>query len=162
MPKRTSPPRNIIPFKQPAGKRGPASAKTTPAKDAPRCGLCGKQGSLWRTECCGNWVCADPQPLSRKCKRCYYNHKSHTVCSFHYIEKHPGPWQDCLLCPEQLSGEFYAWCATNEFNLEPLENPPPFEPTLCAQCGERINMVFDAYAMLPGKGFFCATCCKQK
>jgi hypothetical protein len=45
----------------------------------------------------------------------------------------------------------------DEFNFTKLENPPAYEPTLCAKCKRRIRLGEDGYS-ISGDGSFCSGC----
>ena len=108
------------------------------AGEKPRCGLCGKTKKLTRTPCCGNWICDDAGEyvaFSYARNSCYTNHAKYTICAFHHAQEHAGRWPDCALCRENGPLEMFVHSATNEYNFEPLANPPKFEPTHCAGCG---------------------------
>ena len=131
--------------------------------DKPRCGLCGKSDRLTRTPCCGNWICDDEHeyvPFSYGRNSCFRNHSVHTVCGFHFSQKHEGRWQDCSQCRENGPLELFVYDATNEYNFEKLENPPAFEPTCCSRCGVRLRLTHDAYVMCSG-AFTCAACSEE-
>ncbi len=51
----------------------------------------------------------------------------------------------------------YVYRGTNEYNFEKLTNPPAFEPTLCAGCGERINLGEGGWSYKGGK-YTCMDC----
>ncbi len=51
----------------------------------------------------------------------------------------------------------YVYFATNEYNFVKLENPPTFEPTLCATCGKQIHLATDGYSF-SSKGYSCLSC----
>jgi hypothetical protein len=129
------------------------------AKD-PVCGLCGRARKLTTTECCGNAICDDVDTyvtFSYARNSCYRNHSNQTICAYHHHEEHPGSWKDCAKCCKDQPPEMYAWYVTNEYNFEKLENPPPFEPTLCAGCGKRIVLSEGGYTLSKGK-HWCAAC----
>jgi hypothetical protein len=126
----------------------------------PRCGLCGKTRKLIRTECCGQWICDDENKyviFSFARNSCSRNHSRYTLCAYHHTEQHPGAWKDCQICRRSFQTEIYVWYGTNEYNFEKLENPPSFEPTLCARCGRRINLGEDGYSVLADK-YACEEC----
>jgi len=52
----------------------------------------------------------------------------------------------------------YVWYGTNEYNFQKLENPPTFEPTLCASCRSRIRLGEDSYTLEPSGEYLCASC----
>lgn len=133
---------------------------TTATKKA--CGLCGKSGKLYRTECCGNWICDDHanyQIFSYARNSCARNHDRYTVCGMHHNEEHDGAdWKTCAECREHYDKlEMFVWAATNEYNFIKLENPPKYEPTLCTKCRSRINLGEDGYS-IKGDGYFCMGC----
>jgi hypothetical protein len=146
----------------------PKSAKKTNAKLrlvtsdrlARVCGLCGRGGKLTTTECCGQTICDDLDKyvmFSYARNSCYRNHTNQTICAYHHNEEHAGSWKECQLCLRDQVPEMYAWFATNEFNFEKLENPPTFEPTLCAGCGKRIVLSEGGYTLVKGK-HWCEAC----
>ena len=82
--------------------------------NAPRCGLCGKQAELVKTECCGQWVCNDEGNyvlFSYARNSCSRNHRRFTLCGSHHTEGYSGDWQTCPECRESFDDE------TNEFYL---------------------------------------------
>jgi hypothetical protein len=131
------------------------------ATNVPRCGLCGKTSNLTRTECCDQWICDDEDQyvlFSYARNSCYRNHRRYTLCSYHYVEDHPGSWKDCLICKNDFEeAEMYVYYGTNEYNFEKLENPPDYEPTKCAKCNAVIILGEDAYSM-HGENYFCEKC----
>ncbi len=89
---------------------------------------------------------------------CYRNHERYTLCGYHHIEEHHGDWKTCNECRKGFEAEMYAWYGTNAYNFERLENPPSFEPTLCASCHARINLAEDSYTLKPSGDYLCASC----
>ena len=139
----------------------------TPARrsggDAPRCGLCGKQGKLIRTECCGQWICNDEDNyvlFSYARNSCHRNHRRYTLCAFHHGEGHSGDWQTCPKCRESFPAEIYVSYGTNEYNFVKLENPPAYEPTRCDGCGVVIKLSDGGYSQGP-KGILCEKCTRK-
>ena len=129
----------------------------------PRCGLCEKTGKLIKTECCGQWICDDAdeyEPGSFEHNSCYRNHDRYTLCSRHHFEGHEGDWKECEKCKEGIKTEMYVWYGTNEYNFEKLPDPPEYEPTMCAGCGEPINMSGDGFGGKAGK-YYCVKCMVQ-
>lgn len=124
-----------------------------------RCGLCGKAGKLARTECCNRWVCGDQMRDGRPSapSRCFQKHQRFTLCGFHWAEEHPGRWQDCETCRGEFPTEMYVYYGTNMYNVETLENPPAFEPTHRAKCGEVISLSRDGHTRSGGE-YWCAAC----
>jgi hypothetical protein len=51
----------------------------------------------------------------------------------------------------------YVWYGTNEYNFVKLENPPSYEPTRCAKCGQVIKLVEESFSTL-GSSHFCERC----
>jgi len=125
------------------------------------CGLCGKTGAVTRTECCGNPICDDEESyvlFSYARNSCSRNHRRYTLCGSHGTEEHTGPWQTCERCRDDFETELYVYYGTNEFNFVKLENPPPFEPTLCAKCKRRIRLGDDEYTIFSDGRYFCERC----
>ncbi len=128
--------------------------------DHPRCGLCGKQGKLTETGCCGQTICDDYEkyvPFSYARNSCSRNHDRFTLCGQHHNGSHPGKWQECDECRTGRDTEMYVWYGTNEYNFVKLANPPSFDPTLCAECGTRIDLGNDAYSLYRG-AYYCENC----
>jgi hypothetical protein len=125
------------------------------------CGLCGESTrQLTRTECCDNLVCDDEDEyvvFSYARNSCFRNHDRQTLCAFHHREEHNGEWKKCSKCRAEFEPEMYAWYATNPFNFEKLRDPPPFAPTLCDGCGERIVLPRGGYTLADGKRW-CERC----
>lgn len=124
------------------------------------CGLCGGGGKLAATECCGNTICDDLDTyvtFSFARNSCYRNHSNQTICAYHHHEEHAGSWKECEQCRKDQPPEMYAWFVTNEYNFEKLDDPPPFEPTLCAGCGKRIVLPEGGYTLSKGK-HWCEAC----
>jgi len=139
-------------------KKRPRKRKETAG--APRCGLCGKTGNLTKTECCGQWICDDEDQyvlFSYARNSCRRNHRRYTLCGYHYAEDHPGDWKTCPQCREDIETEMYVYYGTNEYNFEKLENPPEYEPTMCAKCNTVIVLGEDGYS-IKGGDYFCARC----
>jgi hypothetical protein len=150
-----------------ARKPQPKTTKTG-ASRAPRvprrCGLCGKTDRLTKTSCCRRWICDDEDEyvmFSFARNSCHRNHDRYTLCSTHHHEGHAGPWQGCQKCRERLGTEMYVYCGTNEHNFEKLVDPPAYEPTTCARCGQIIRLGHDGYTMA-AEGTFCATCSEER
>jgi hypothetical protein len=125
-----------------------------------RCGLCGKTTRLTRTPCCNQWICDDEDDyvmFSYVRNSCYRNHRRYTLCGFHFGEEHEGRWQDCEKCRDEFETEIYVHFGTNEYNFEKLENPPEFEPTVCASCGVVLNLGEGGYSFGPN-GYQCIEC----
>jgi hypothetical protein len=140
--------------------RSPRKRRPPPRDDQPRCGLCGKTENLTKTECCGQWICDDADQyvlFSYARNSCYRNHQRYTLCGYHYGEGHPGRWQDCPQCRDDIEPEMYAYYGTNEYNSEVLENPPAYEPTRCAECGQVIVLSEGGYVVRRGE-YVCGTC----
>lgn len=85
------------------------------------CGLCGKPGSLARTECCGNLICDGEKAYLRN--GCRTRHDRFTLCGFHSSEAHAGPWQVCRECRDEFETEIFVWYGTNQWNFVKLETP---------------------------------------
>ena len=129
-------------------------------ESTPKCGLCGKTTKLTKTPCCDQWICDDEEnyvPFSYARTSCYRNHRQYTLCGFHSSEGHAGRWQDCKECRKDISAEMYAYYGTNEYNFEKLENPPDYEPIICAKCGATINLAEGGFSM-KGGNYFCPQC----
>jgi len=130
-----------------------------------RCGLCGKRGKLRKTDCCGQWICDDEDDYVMFLyarNSCYRNHRRYTLCGSHHAEEHEGDWQTCSKCREGVETEMYVWYGTNEYNFVKLENPPSYEPTLCAGCEVVIRLGEDGYSITPDKEYFCEECTQKK
>lgn len=146
-----------------------SSKRTTTSKSSksssrsinkPKCGLCGKSGSLTKTDCCNQWICDDEENyvmFSFARNSCHRNHSRYTLCSLHYSEDHDGDWQDCEECRANFETEMYVWYGTNEYNFVKLKNPPSYEPTRCAKCNRIIRLGEDGYS-IKGKEYFCMRC----
>ncbi len=151
---------------------GPMTRKQTDEKagrqdgaspsDAPRCGLCGKQGNLTRTECCGQWICDDEHTyqLRDSHKSCQRNHHRMTLCGFHHGEGHEGDWKTCATCRDAFETEMYVWYGTNEYNFEKLADPPLYEPTHCDNCGAVVSLALETYTKAP-EGILCEKCARK-
>jgi hypothetical protein len=124
--------------------------------------LCGKAGKLTKAPCCGHLICDDAANyvmFSFSRKSCLRNHQRYTLCGFHEAEQHSGgEWKTCEECRSAFETEMYVWYGTNEYNFEKLENPPTFEPTLCASCRCRINLGEDGYTVEPSGAYLCESC----
>ena len=88
---------------------------------------------------------------------CFRNHRRYTLCGSHSTEGHKGDWQECERCRKDFPTEMYVYYGTNEYNFVKLENPPSYEPTLCAKCGAVIRLAEDAYS-IKGKNYYCERC----
>ena len=129
-------------------------------ESTPRCGLCGKAGSLTLTDCCNNWICDDAERyviFSYERNSCFLNHTKYSLCSYHHNEGHEGDWKVCQKCRDDFNTEMYAWYGTNEHNFEKLGDPPEYEPTRCVKCRKIINLGEDGYGMSGGK-YLCEKC----
>jgi hypothetical protein len=134
--------------------KSPAQATTR------RCGLCGKTSHLTKTECCDHWICDDEKNyviFSFARNSCSRNHQRYTLCGYHHIEGHSGDWRECQECRDAFATEIYVYYGTNEYNFVKLENPPAFEPTLCATCSTRLDLGEGGYSMRAGK-YYCLRC----
>lgn len=128
--------------------------------DQPKCGLCGATKKLTKTECCGNWICDDEGNyvlFSYARTSCSRNHRRYNICGYHFAEGHDWPWKECQKCRKNIDPEMYAYYATNEYNFEVLENPPPFKPTKCSKCGRVILLSDGGYSIQGGK-YTCHEC----
>lgn len=141
------------------------TAKTTKKSKAgrtkPRCGLCGKQGKLTKTDCCGNWICDDHDKyvmFSYKRNSCARNHDRYTLCAYHYHEGHKGDWKLCQECRQNFHPEIYDWYGSNEYNFDKLDKLLPFTPICCGQCGSMIIQSHEGYAALPDGTYRCERC----
>jgi hypothetical protein len=142
------------------GKARAPLAKAADRGAARRCGLCGKTSNLTKTECCDQWICDDEESyrmFSFARSSCSRNHRRYTLCGFHFNEEHAGDWRECRKCREGFETEMYVYYGTNEYNFVKLENPPHFEPTLCATCSTRIVLGEGGYVRKGGK-FYCMSC----
>jgi hypothetical protein len=139
----------------------PRTKARTKAPTRARCGLCGKTGRLYKTPCCGSWICDDEDKyrlFSFATNSCSRNHRRYTVCGSHYEEEHEGDWRTCDECRDGYPKlEMYVYAATNEFNFTKLENPPAYEPTRCAKCQEVIHLGSESYSV-KGDDYLCAAC----
>ncbi|PWU21352.1 MAG: hypothetical protein C5B48_11395 [Candidatus Rokuibacteriota bacterium] len=124
------------------------------------CGLCGKTRALTRTGCCEQWICDDEHNyvlFSYARTSCFRNHRRYTPCGYHFAEGHWGDWRECDRRRREFETQMYVYDGTNEYNFVKLENPPAYDPTLCARCGAVIRLAEDAYVM-KGNGDYCARC----
>ena len=143
-----------------ASSDGGIAGPKPPAKDKPRCGLCGKTRKLTKTECCDQWICDDEDNyvlFSYARNSCLRNHRRFTLCGFHSMEQHKGRWQDCKKCRKAFEPEIAAYYGTNEYNFEKMADPPAFEPTRCDACGRIINLATDGFTMT-GRKKRCMNC----
>lgn len=158
MAKKTQRPKRILRARRAIHNSGEAVAP-----GPPRCGLCGSTENLTRTECCGKWICDDEGQyvlFSYAGNSCHRNHSRFTLCGFHSNEGHKGKWQDCPDCRQAFETEMYAYYGTNEYNFEPLPDPPAYEPTRCHKCGDVINLGEGGYSR--GRdGYTCMNCMPQ-
>ncbi len=136
--------------------KGPTARSTGGSRPRKkRCGLCGKTGKLVRTECCGQWICGDEDSYGRN--GCIRNHRRKTLCRYHFWAGHEGSWKDCSVCRGDFETELYVYFGTNEYNFEPLADPPEYEPTLCLKCGKTLVLGEGGYC--PKKeGYLCLAC----
>ena len=140
------------------------TTKSKPNAVKTRCGLCGKTRNLTKTACCHNWICNDEHKyviFSFARNSCQRNHDHYTLCAYHHHEKHNGDWRECGECKNSFETEIYVWYGTNEYNFEKLTNPPAYEPTKCALCGNIISLGEDGYSRL-GKQYFCEECSHKR
>ncbi len=138
--------------------------KAARSSERPRCGLCGKNRGLIQSECCGQWICDDEHKyvlFSYARNSCHRNHRRFTLCGHHHAEGHAGFWKDCPRCRDSFETEMYVWYGTNEYNFQKLDNPPPYEPTRCSQCGSVIVLSEDGYAT-QGSKYWCENCTTKK
>ena len=138
--------------------------KVAPKGDKPRCGLCGKTKNLVRTDCCGNWICDDEDKyvlFSYARNSCHRNHGRYTLCAHHHNEGHKGDWKECPKCRKSFDTEMYVWYGTNEYNFEKLPDPPSYEPTKCAECGEVIHLGTETFTQLRNE-YWCEECTDKK
>lgn len=129
-----------------------------------KCGLCGKTKKLTKTECCDKWICDDEEKyvmFSYARNSCNRNHRRFTLCGYHFNEEHQGHWKDCKECRHSFETEMYVYYGTNDYNFEKLENPPEYEPTLCAECNTVIKLSEDACTM-SGDKYYCYDCAEIK
>jgi hypothetical protein len=130
----------------------------------PLCGLCGATKNLTRTECCGKWICDDEHQyvlFSYARNSCSRNHGRYTLCGFHFNEAHPGLWQDCKKCRDQIEPEMFVHHGTNQCTFEVLENPPSYEPTRCAWC-DCVIVLSDGGYSYSADGYLCGPCTAAK
>ena len=135
-----------------------------PDADAPRCGLCGADENLTRTECCGEWICDDEDSyviFSFARNSCHRNHRRVTLCAYHHNEGHRGRWQNCKKCRESFPTEIYVWYGTSEYNFTKLENPPAYEATCCSGCKTVIKLSGGGYSE-GSDGIFCEKCTRKR
>jgi hypothetical protein len=135
------------------------SKKTTSKK--PKCGLCGKSGSIVKTPCCEKLICNDADQyvaFSYARNSCFANHSRYTLCSYHFNERHSGSWKTCEDCRNDFEPEIYAGFGTNQHNFERLEKVPEYEPTLCAECQKPISLANDGYTVKPSGEHLCEKC----
>ncbi len=135
------------------------------SKPKRKCGLCGKTTKLTRTECCGQWICDDEDEyvmFSYARNSCYRNHRRYTLCGSHHAEDHEGDWQTCSKCRDGFATEMYVWYGTNEYNFVKLQNPPAYDPTVCAGCGMVIRLGEDGYSITPDRKYFCEDCTQKR
>lgn len=147
-----------------AKARAAPLAKRPADPDQPRCGLCGATKNLTRTACCGELICDDEHEyvlFSYDRNSCARNHRRYTLCGHHFDEGHPGRWQDCPKCRQEMEPEMYVHYGTNEYNFEVLENPPEYEPTHCASCG-RVIVLADGGYSYSADGYHCGACTEAK
>ena len=140
-------------------KRG-KKQKAISWKVRPRGGLCGKTRKLTKTECCGQWICDDEDQyvlFSYARNSCYRNHDRYKLCSYHHNEMHKGGWRECRSCRDEFETEMSVWYGTNEYNFEKLDNPPRYELTKCAKCGNIIKLGEEGF-ILTGKQYLCLNC----
>lgn len=88
---------------------------------------------------------------------CSRNHGRFTLCGYHSNEGHAGDWRECLECQEAFETEVYVYYGTNDYNFVKLENPPPFEPTLCTKCSTRLDLGEGGYSQM-GSKYYCLSC----
>ena len=58
---------------------------------------------------------------------------------------------------EEFETEMYVYYVSNEYNFEPLENLPEFEPTHCRKCGKVIALADGGYSY-SSEGYLCGRC----
>ena len=122
----------------------------------PMCGLCGSTENLMKTPCCDNWVCDDEDQyvlFSYARNSCCRNHNRYTLCAYHYNKDHPGKWQSCETCKNDMPIEHYVDYGTNDCNFEKLKNPPKISIT-CQNCGFRSGTIQD-FAYQTSDGWYC-------
>jgi hypothetical protein len=132
--------------------------------DEPRCGLCGKTRNLTKTECCGNWICADEHKyvmFSYAKNSCHRNHLRYTLCGYHFNEEHGGNWKICTKCRAAFEPEMVGWYGTNEYNFEKMPDPPSCKPTKCSRCGTVIKLGTDAYTRSADE-YWCEICAAKE
>lgn len=57
--------------------------------------------------------------------------------------------------------EMYVYYGTNEYNFEVLPNPPAYEPTHCADCGQVILLGNGGYSVRSGR-YSCGRCTAKR
>jgi hypothetical protein len=127
-----------------------------------KCGLCGKKKRLYKTDCCGNWICDDQDKyvtFSYARNSCSRNHNRYTLCGHHHVEGHSGEWATCKKCRKDFKTEMYVWYGTNEYNFSRLENPPHYKPTKCSTCGNIISLSQDGYT-IKSSSYYCEKCAR--
>ena len=87
--------------------------------------------------------------------------RRYTLCSSHFNEGHAGDWKDCKKCRDSFETEMYVYYGTNEYNFEVLPDPPTYEPTKCADCGEVIILGDGGYSMHGGQ-YRCGRCTARR
>jgi hypothetical protein len=60
-----------------------------------------------------------------------------------------------------MEPEMVAWCGTNEHNFEQMPDPPAYEPTTCARCGQVIVLAEGGFARGPN-GYLCGDCLSKE
>lgn len=149
----------MAPRKSPNAKR-PRGTKSPAGEASRRCGLCGKTSRLTKTECCGQWICDDEGSyamFSFARNSCSRNHGRLTLCGYHHTEGHSGDWRECRECRDTFETEIYVYYGMNEYNFVKLENPPAYEPTLCAACSTPLRLGDGGYAV-SGGNHYCIGC----
>ena len=100
-----------------------------------------------QTECCNRPVCDSSkteEDTSHILDICSRNHREYTLCGLHIKEHHEETcdWRECSKCKEHLRHlERYVGYGSSRYNFKgDWLDPPTFEPTHCAQCGEMIKL----------------------
>lgn len=125
-----------------------------------KCGLCGKKQNITLTECCNNLICDDEHTyilFSYANNSCSHNHRTGTLCAYHYQEGHVGKWQQCDTCKSDFSPEMYYYYAMSDYNFEKPQTPLTYVPVQCHKCHKNIQIGFED-CVLTNNGHGCERC----